>query len=67
MEDMLQKLTFEQADILFQRGIVGTIEFRNWLARTYPDFGAVRDDDVDNSIRELAELRQKSIKEDSLI
>jgi hypothetical protein len=62
-----QHLTFEQAEALFKGGLIGTIEFRNWLARTYSDFSAVRDNDVDDNIREMAAFKQKQFEAQQLL
>lgn len=47
-------LTYEQMSYLHEKGVVGTIEFRNWLANFDKAFEKVRDEDVDNMIMERA-------------
>ena len=42
-------------------GVVGTIETRNLLARLFPDFEAIRDQDVDSDFRKYAESLNKSL------
>lgn len=62
-----QLLSFEEAMQLFERGLIGTIEFRNWLARSYHDFESVRDTDVDDDIRNMASLRKKKLEAEALL
>ena len=66
-ENEEKNLSFEEAMSLFDKGLVGTIEFRNWLARMYPDFATVRDSDVDDDIRSMAKMRQDRMKAEALI
>jgi len=42
---------------LYQAGVVGTKEFRNFLAKIDPRFAEIRDPDVDNQIDEEARRR----------
>jgi hypothetical protein len=55
-------MSFEQAFDLFKGGVMGTKEFRNWLARKDQDFKEVRDADVDNEIDRLARERAAEIE-----
>jgi hypothetical protein len=54
----------EQQHTLFRDGVIGTKEFRNWLAKVDQVFGEVRDSDVDNEIDELARQRSEDRRED---
>lgn len=47
---------------LFLGGIIGTKEFRSWLASNDTVFAAVRDADVDNEIDRLARERAQAIR-----
>lgn len=47
---------------LFVDGVVGTKEFRNWLAKVDPNFGDIRDADVDNEIDRLARERAEELR-----
>lgn len=66
-EDKQPSLTFEEAKEIFEKGVMGTVEFRNWLARAFPDFAAIRDNDVDRDIQNIAELRQKRIEAEATL
>jgi hypothetical protein len=44
---------------LYISGVLGTKEFRNWLAKKDQDFADVRDPDVDNQIDALARRREQ--------
>jgi hypothetical protein len=50
-------ITLDQMYNLFTTGVVGTKEFRNWLAAIDPTFAEVRDADVDNEIDRIARER----------
>lgn len=52
----------EQMFNFFKEGVLGTKEFRNWLAKNDESFASVRDPDVDNEIDDLARRRQESLK-----
>lgn len=43
---------------LFRSGIIGTIEFRSWLALRSPEFRQVRDVELDEHIHRLAETQK---------
>lgn len=43
---------------LFLEGVLGTKEFRSWLATADSSFAEVRDSDVDNEIDRVARDRQ---------
>lgn len=55
----------EQMFRFFREGVVGTKEFRNWLAKVDETFKEVRDADVDNEIDTLARQRRLSMMESS--
>jgi len=56
-------LTVDQAYNLFVNGVLGTKEFRSWLASVDGNFAAVRDADIDNEIDELARRRREALQE----
>lgn len=52
------KLTPAFMRMLFLEGVLGTKEFRSWLAEIDESFKTVRDADVDNEIDRIARDRQ---------
>lgn len=46
----------------FVAGVIGTKEFRSWLAHVDPAFNQVRDADVDNEIDRLARERAEAVR-----
>jgi hypothetical protein len=54
-------LTFQHVYDLYMSGVMGTKEFRNWLAKKDDDFASVRDPDVDNQIDEMARRREQML------
>jgi hypothetical protein len=44
---------------LYSNGVIGTKEFRSWLAKVDANFASVRDADVDNEIDEQARERAR--------
>lgn len=65
-----EPISLDQMYNLFTTGVVGTKEFRNWLAKIDPFFSEVRDSDVDNEIDRIArersaERQQSQIQEDA--
>lgn len=57
----MNPLTLDDLRNLHNEGVIGLIEFRNWLQELYPEFGEIRDADVDAEIEEDAaeEIRLK--------
>lgn len=47
------KATIAEILTLHNSGLIGTIESRNWLAFTFPDFEKSRRDDVDKALEDL--------------
>ena len=47
---------------LHNKGLIGTIEFRNILEKLSDEFKAVRDRSVDDSITRLADLRRERLE-----
>lgn len=47
---------------LYTGGVIGTKEFRSWLAKTCPVFNSVRDADVDNEIDRIARERAAVVR-----
>jgi len=43
---------------LQEKGLIGTVEFRDWLANHSPSFAEVRDKDIDNDIVLIAKSRR---------
>jgi len=61
----MAELTFDEKERLIRllmeirnNGMIGMLEVRNVLGRLFEDFEAVRDGDVDELIRQLAQERQ---------
>jgi hypothetical protein len=48
---------------LFQEGLIGTKEFRNWLTKVDEDFASVRDTGVDNEIDRIARERAEALRQ----
>lgn len=46
--------------MIFLEGVLGTKEFRSWLAKLDPFFEQVRDADVDNEIDRVARERREA-------
>jgi len=46
--------------LIFLEGVLGTKEFRSWLAKLDPSFEEVRDADVDNEIDRVARERREA-------
>jgi hypothetical protein len=62
------KLTPAFMRMLFLEGVLGTKEFRSWLAAMDNSFEQVRDADVDNEIDRIARERQANrLEEDRQI
>ena len=59
----LNELGFYEIQALFNDGIIGTKEFRNWLALSNDAFSEIRDADIDREIEHLAASRQRQIEE----
>ena len=56
-------ITFEQMLEVYDRGVVGTKEFRHWLSIVHPTFGTIRDPDVDEEITKRAEANKRALDE----
>lgn len=50
MAEQSINVTFDQMVKVYELGIIGTKEFREWLSLVHPTFGTVRDRDVDDEI-----------------
>jgi hypothetical protein len=53
------RLFFNEMLEAYDKGIIGTVEFRSWMAKYDENFEAVRDSDVDDDIRENARRRKE--------
>lgn len=62
MENVLN-ITFEQMLEVYDRGVIGTKEFREWLSKVHPTFGEIRDHDVDDEIIQRAELNRRLVEQ----
>lgn len=60
---MTQAPTVQEMYSLFKDGVIGTKEFRSWLANNDPEFNKVRDPDVDNEIDANARERRRQQEE----
>lgn len=56
-------VSFEQMLEVYDRGIIGTKEFREWLAQVHPTFQTIRDHDVDEEIIRRAEANRRALDE----
>jgi hypothetical protein len=52
-------LTVKELLDLVSFGVIGKIEMRSTLANIYSEFSKARDADVDNSLRQIAEIQRK--------
>jgi hypothetical protein len=60
---MPTEITPEYMFRLFQEGLIGTKEFRNWLTKVDEDFASVRDTGVDNEIDRIARERAEALRQ----
>lgn len=61
MEPLNVKL--DEMILLYEKGLIGQIEFRDWLAHHSPSFAEVRNPTVDEMIRGQAELSINNMRE----
>jgi hypothetical protein len=59
-------LGYDQMFQLFVNGIIGTKEFRNWLAARDDYFLSVRDADIDNEIDRKARIRSELYRDEDI-
>lgn len=62
MSDNVMNVTFDQMLEVYDRGIIGTKEFREWLAQVHPTFGTIRDHDVDEDIIARSEANRQALE-----
>lgn len=59
----LEMLGYYEIERLYDRGIIGVKEFRNWLDNYNQGFHDVRDPDVDAEIDSIARGRQQQLEQ----
>lgn len=55
-------LSFEQMIEVFDRGITGVIEFRDWLSEMDDVFRTIRKEEVDIQIRKMADRQEEALE-----